>query len=69
MFAIWDSIKTFVKGMIMGAANVFPISSGTVSLVLGVFERFINAINSLRIKNRCPFIKRLCTNGKNRNRL
>ena len=35
----------------MGAANVFPISSGTVSLVLGVFERFINAINSLRIKN------------------
>lgn len=51
MFAIWDSIKTFVKGMIMGAANVFPISSGTVSLVLGVFERFINAINSLRIKN------------------
>jgi putative membrane protein len=51
MFAIWDSIKNFVKGMIMGAANVFPISSGTVSLVLGVFERFINAINSLRIKN------------------
>ena len=41
----------FVKGMIMGAANVFPISSGTVSLVLGVFERFINSINSLRIKN------------------
>ena len=41
----------FVKGMIMGAANVFPISSGTVSLVLGVFERFINSINSLRINN------------------
>ena len=48
---MWDSIKVFVKGMIMGAANVFPISSGTVSLVLGVFERFINAINSLRIPN------------------
>ena len=51
MFALWESIKVFVKGMIMGAANVFPISSGTVSLVLGVFERFINSINSLRIKN------------------
>lgn len=51
MLALWDSIKVFVKGMIMGAANVFPISSGTVSLVLGVFERFINAINSLRVKN------------------
>ena len=51
MLALWESIKVFVKGMIMGAANVFPISSGTVSLVLGVFERFINSINSLRIKN------------------
>ena len=51
MLALWESIKVFVKGMIMGAANVFPISSGTVSLVLGVFERFINAINSLRIPN------------------
>lgn len=35
----------------MGTVNVFPISSGTISLVLGVYERFINAINSLRIKN------------------
>ena len=51
MLALWESFKVFVKGMIMGAANVFPISSGTVSLVLGVFERFINSINSLRIKN------------------
>ena len=51
MLALWESIKVFLKGIIMGAANVFPISSGTVSLVLGVFERFINSINSLRIKN------------------
>ena len=51
MYALWDSIKVLVKGMIMGAVNVFPISSGTISLVLGVYERFINAINSLRIPN------------------
>ena len=51
MFALWQSIKVFVKGIIMGMVNVFPISSGTVSLVLEVYERFINAINSLRIKN------------------
>lgn len=51
MFEIWQLIKVFVKGMIMGAVNVFPISSGTVSLIVGVYERFINAINSLRIKN------------------
>ena len=51
MLALWESIKILVKGMIMGAVNVFPISSGTISLVLGVYERFINAINSLRIPN------------------
>ena len=51
MLALWESIKVLVKGMIMGMVNVFPISSGTMSLVLGVYERFINAINSLRIKN------------------
>ena len=51
MFALWESIKVFVKGMIMGMVNVVPISSGTISLVLGVYERFINAINSLRIPN------------------
>ena len=41
----------FVKGMIMGVVNVFPISSGTISLVLGVFERFVNSIKSLNHKN------------------
>ncbi len=51
MLKLWGSIKVFIKGMIMGAVNVFPISSGTISLVLGVYERFINSINSLRIKN------------------
>lgn len=48
---LWLTIKVLIKGMIMGAVNVFPVSSGTVSLVVGVYERFINAINSLRIKN------------------
>ena len=37
--------------MIMGAVNVFPVSSGTVSLILGVFERFVNSIKSLNHKN------------------
>lgn len=35
----------------MGAVNVVPVSSGTVSLILGVYERFINAIRSLNHKN------------------
>ena len=51
MFVLWQSIKVFIKGMIMGAVNVFPVSSGTVSLILGVFERFVNSIKSLNHKN------------------
>lgn len=48
---LWLSIKVFIKGMIMGAVNVFPVSSATVSLILGVFERFVNAIKALNHKN------------------
>lgn len=51
MLKLWQSIKVFIKGMIMGAVNVFPVSSGTVSLILEVFERFVNAIKSLNHKN------------------
>lgn len=47
----WTSLKLFIKGMIMGAVNVFPVSSGTISLVLGVFERFVNSIKALNHKN------------------
>lgn len=48
---LWTQFKVFVKGFLMGAVNVVPISSGTIALVLGVFERFINAIRSLNHKN------------------
>lgn len=34
----------------MGIVNVIPVSSGTVSLIIGVFERMINAIKSLDLK-------------------
>lgn len=47
----WNAVKLFIKGMIMGAVNVFPVSSGTASLILGVFERFVNSIKSLNLKN------------------
>ena len=51
LLKFWLTVKVFLKGMIMGTVNVFPISSGTISLVLGVFERFVNAIKSLNHKN------------------
>lgn len=35
----------------MGIVNVVPVSSGTIALVLGVFERFINAVKALNHRN------------------
>ena len=40
-----------ILGALMGAVNVVPVSCGAVSLILGVYERFINAIRSLNHKN------------------
>lgn len=47
---IKQQITIFFKGMAMGIVNVIPVSSGTVSLIIGVFERFINSIKSLNLK-------------------
>lgn len=47
----WTRFKDFVKGVLMGVVNVVPVSSGTIALVLGVFERFINSIKALNHKN------------------
>ena len=49
--SFFEQFKVFVKGALMGAVNVVPVSSGTVSLILGVYERFINAIRALNFKN------------------
>ena len=47
---IKQQLTIFMKGMAMGIVNVIPVSSGTVSLIIGVFERFINSIKSLNLK-------------------
>ena len=47
----WTNIKVFIKGILMGAVNVVPMSGGTMALVLGVLERFVNSVKSLNHKN------------------
>jgi putative membrane protein len=38
--------KNLYRGMIMGAVDVIPgISGGTIAILLGIYERLINAIN------------------------
>lgn len=58
-----DFILDVVKGMLIGVANVIPgVSGGTIAVSTGVYEKIINAINSIRkefkqsIKTLFPFI-------------
>ncbi|MBQ5957647.1 MAG: DUF368 domain-containing protein [Bacteroidales bacterium] len=49
--SLWTRFKDFFKGFLVGAVNVVPVSGGTIALVLGIYERFINSIKSLNHKN------------------
>ena len=41
-------ILTLVHGMLMGVANIIPgVSGGTLALVLGIYERFIEAVHNI----------------------
>lgn len=43
-------LSTVFKGYLVGIANIIPgVSGGTFALILGIFDRMIGAINSLRI--------------------
>lgn len=41
-------IKDFLSGIVIGIANIIPgVSGGTMALVLGIYERLINAIHNI----------------------
>lgn len=42
------SLVLFIKGFIMGIANIIPgVSGGTLAIILGIYEEFISAISHL----------------------
>jgi putative membrane protein len=44
-------ISLFLKGIVMGAANVIPgVSGGTIALITGIFERLIDSVKSFNLK-------------------
>jgi len=58
-----EFILDVVKGVLIGVANVIPgVSGGTLAVSTGVYEKILNAINSLRkefknsIKTLFPFV-------------
>jgi putative membrane protein len=43
-----ESFVIFLKGMLMGMADIVPgVSGGTMALITGIYERFIHALRSL----------------------
>ncbi len=45
---IRESIKIFLKGLLMGGADIIPgVSGGTMALITGIYERLINGIKGL----------------------
>lgn len=46
------TIITFLKGIMMGAADVVPgVSGGTIAFISGIYEELIETINSINLKN------------------
>ena len=44
-----DTVRLFLKGVSMGAADVVPgVSGGTVAFITGVYDELLRSINSIR---------------------
>ena len=51
MKKIKDNFLLFVKGFIMGVANIIPgVSGGTLAVILGIFKKFVESISNI-LKN------------------
>ncbi len=55
---IKETITIFLKGFVMGMADIVPgISGGTIALITGIYERLIRAINNVDFKFILYFLK------------
>jgi putative membrane protein len=46
-----ESVLIFLKGMLMGMADIVPgVSGGTMALITGIYERFVGALSSITPK-------------------
>jgi len=47
-----EKLVFFLKGAFMGLADIVPgVSGGTIALITGIYERLIEAIESIKLKN------------------
>ena len=58
LISMRDSIVIFLKGFLMGSADVVPgVSGGTMALITGIYERLISAIRSINFNFVSAYIK------------
>ena len=54
-----DSVLIFLKGILMGIAEIIPsISGSTIALFLGIYERLINALHTFLPHNIVKYFKK-----------
>jgi putative membrane protein len=52
-----DYLKTFIKGICMGAADIIPgISGGTIALITGIYERLIKGLAAINLNFLKPLL-------------
>ncbi len=45
-----ESVVLFIKGFCMGSADIVPgVSGGTIALILGIYDKLLNAISSISL--------------------
>lgn len=55
-----EKLLYFLKGMVIGIANVIPgVSGGTIALTLNIYEELINAIKSISFNTLMVFVRLL----------
>jgi putative membrane protein len=56
--SIFPSFFILIKGILMGSADIIPgISGGTIALIVGIYEQFINALQSINLSFVFYFLK------------
>lgn len=45
---LWDYIVLFIKGLLVGAANVIPgVSGGTIAFLTGIYQELVDSLKSI----------------------
>ena len=57
MTSVLDLIKSIIKGIVIGVANIIPgVSGGTMAVSMGVYDKLIEAVTSIKRNFKASFL-------------